>query len=568
MRFDLSNFAPAPITLQQVQHAIEHHQHGLRPRMEMLWAYYRNPISGFASSRSADASTHTSRRYRLGQERGLPARLLGAAGRAWGHTLPDDRANPWSRKEIVIENDIAWRIHTMVDFLLGKPVVLTSTARDAATRRRIERILDAVWEAAGGIALMQDLALIGHVFGHVDLLIRAAEATPTHESTGNEANANTNHSDERTLRLAAQAVRIEIIEPTRGVALTNPADYRRLDAYILRYRRPGAPTPKPASTPTLSRVGNPRQNDLGIPADSVSPLWRRLLNIGQQASIRSDPGASHDQPATLVTEIITGNWHQVYEQDASAAATAAPQLVHERASLVDVNRDAALGPPVVHIQNLSQPFAFAGLSEVEPLVPLQDELNTRLSDRANRVTLQSFKMLLAKGLGETTPLTVAPGVVWQTDNPEAQIESFGGDAASPSEDRHIDEIREALDKASGVPPLAAGVVRAKIGNLSSENALRVTLMGLLSKTARKRIAYGKGIADASRLILEALDRLGIFRTAPEDRTVRVEWPDPLPRDERESLDAALRKLELGVPRERILAELGYPTPDPASAGIE
>jgi len=46
--------------------------------------------------------------------------------------------------------------------------------------------------------------------------------------------------------------------------------------------------------------------------------------------------------------------------------------------------------PVVHMQNIAQPYYYEGLSDVEPLVPLQDELNIRLSDRANRITFQSF----------------------------------------------------------------------------------------------------------------------------------------------------------------------------------
>ena len=556
MTFDLTNFAPARLSVAHLRGALATHECSTRPRLELLWNYYRNPISAIAVH-APDSPHSASRRYRLAQERGLPARLLGAAGRSWGHTLPDDRANPWARKEIVIENDIAWRIHTMVDFLLGRPVVLSSTAQSPDVRAKIQLILDAVWEASGGISLMQDLALLGHIFGHVDLLVRTnnAESPPAEAATP---------SDTRPIgeivREAVRALRVEIIEPTRGLAITNPADYRRIDAYILRYRRDGAP-------------GNAAGKDTRESAATNAPgntLWRRFLSLGTSGSDASSTGASSvasARPSTIVTEILTGNWHQVYEQDAHDR-NASPRLVDERAAFVDASRDPAFGPPVVHIQNLSQPFAFAGLSEVEPLMPLQDELNTRLSDRASRVTLQSFRMLLAKGLGETNNLSVAPGVIWQTDNPEASVESFGGDSASPSEDRHIDEIREALDKVSGVPPLAAGVVRAKIGNLSSENALRVTLMGLLSKTARKRIAYGKGLSDASRLILEALDRLGIFRTSEADRTVRIEWPDPLPRDERDALDAAIRKVELGVPRERILAELGYPTSDPVSAGVQ
>jgi hypothetical protein len=212
--------------------------------------------------------------------------------------------------------------------------------------------------------------------------------------------------------------------------------------------------------------------------------------------------------------------------------------------------------PVVHIQNLSQPFRYEGQGEVEPLIPLQDELNTRLSDRASRVTMQSFKMYLAKGVEGFDRAPVMPGVVWSTDNPDAEVVAFGGDAASPSEEAHIREVRDALDKASGVPPLASGVVQARIGNLSSANALRITLMGVLAKTARKRVTYGAGVQRACRLVLGA----------PADRGTRLDWPDPLPTDEREQAQAAEARARLGVPRDRVLEELGYSASDPGIAG--
>ena len=44
--------------------------------------------------------------------------------------------------------------------------------------------------------------------------------------------------------------------------------------------------------------------------------------------------------------------------------------------------------------------------------------------------------------------------------------AFGGDGPNPSEDQHIREIREAMDKTSAVSPLAAGLIRAKVGSLS------------------------------------------------------------------------------------------------------
>jgi hypothetical protein len=171
-------------------------------------------------------------------------------------------------------------------------------------------------------------------------------------------------------------------------------------------------------------------------------------------------------------------------------------------------------------------------------------------------------MYLAKGLEGFDTAPVAPGQLWTTDNPDASISEFGGDASCPSEEAHIEGVREALDKVSGIPPLAGGVVRAKVGNLSSANALRITLMGVLAKTERKRVTYGRGMAQVCSLILAALDHAGALSTTEEDRAVRLEWNDPLPEDATREVMAARGKAELGVPRDRVLAELGYAPGDP------
>jgi hypothetical protein len=213
--------------------------------------------------------------------------------------------------------------------------------------------------------------------------------------------------------------------------------------------------------------------------------------------------------------------------------------------------------PVVHIQNVAQPYYHEGLSDVEPLVPLQDELNTRLSDRASRITFQAFKMYLGKGIEGFENKPISPGRMWCTDNPDATIEEFGGDRSAPSEDMHIGEIREAMDKASGVTPLVAGVLRSKLGNLTSAVALRLTLMGMLSKTERKKFTYGEGLKKICRMVLNILDTAGVYKTVEAEREVDIIFPSPLPENTMEKLQEAQIKKELGVPTEQVLRELGY-----------
>jgi hypothetical protein len=462
--FDGRAFADIGLTRARLEGLLGEHERLRRSRYAKWWAYYRNP--------SADETREG--RTRLAQERGLPWRLR-------------DRGEGSTAREVVIENDIAWRVDAMIDFMFGQPIRLLSLAGSAERRREIERALEDALERSGGVALFQNMALLGAVFGHVDLRVRDS----------------------------AQGATLEAISPERGVAALDPNDYTRLLGYVIVSER----------------------------AEDAAPLsipQRALRAIGLYGATEAGAG---------VLEVLSASRRQVYDNG---------RLVVDEAN--------ALGAlPVVHIQNRSQPLRYGGIGEVEALIPLQDELNTRLSDRAHRVTMQSFKMYLAKGMdgfGAGGPASIGPGQVWSTENLDASVEAFGGDASSPSEDAHIEQIRQALDKASGVTPVAAGVIRERVGQLSSANALRITLMGLLSKTARKQVTYGRGLRDAARLLLALMDATGEFRTSEEEREVRVEWPEILPSDARERLEAAQMKRDLGVPVERVLAELGYAPGDP------
>lgn len=504
MAFQLQPFADVGLDAALLEHLISRHETGAA-RLGKLWDYYRNPEVG---GRAGRVTSGASGRRRLAQECGLPARITGHNDAAL-----DDRSR--TRREVVIENDIGWRIQAMVDFMFGKPVMVTSTARDEETRRTIERVLDRVWEASGGIALFQDMALLGHVYGHVDLLLR--EFATITDSTD-------------PALAGGEAVRIEVVEPRRGIPVQNSDDYRVLDAYIIHSEREANAVDGGAGSWKLP--------------DTWAARWNSFWHASGGPRIET-----HRRVRSTYTEVLSAAHRQVYRDG---------KLIESRPW--ELTREL----PVVHIQNISQPFRYAGMSDVEPLMPLQDELNTRLSDRACRVTMQSFKMYLAKGIAGFEKVPVGPGQLWSTDNPDASVEEFGGDASSPSEEAHILEIREALDKTSGVPPLASGVVRAKIGNLSSANALRITLMGVLSKTARKRVTYGRGLSRMCTLVLEALDSLGILKTDPADRGVKLVWPDPLPEDLSEAAAAARAKRELGVSEERVLAELGY---SGADAGV-
>lgn len=507
-------FANLGLDLRFLEHLVQQHERETLPRLRRLWQYYRNPEI-CASHQNSGAQTAA----KLAQTEGLPRRLT--------HPRLSHAPFEGPEREIVIENDIAWRVQTIVDFMFGRPFTLQNLAPDRDKATAIERLLNNVFEANGGIAFFQDMALLGSVYGHVDVLVRIANApaNPRTVATARMKNGqgaasgptSTGHARAVNPR-GADRIILDLIQAPRGLPILDPHDYRRMEAYVLHHQVP------------LNRV-------------ETDSLIRRLSRRVAPGRFMVDD-SSH-QARVKRTQVWTKDRVATFED------------FGQKARCIDDGLNRLGRIPVIHIQNMPQPFHYAGISDVEPLIPLQDELNIRLSDRANRVTFQSFKMYLGKGIDQFTHRPIGPGQMWATDNPDASIEEFGGDAESPSEEAHINEIREAMDKTSSVTPLAAGVLRNKVGHLTSENALRIVLMGLLAKTERKRVAYGAGIERLCELILHAADVTGILPNAPEDRGVRLDWSSPLPESQSQRLRDAKLKLELGVPSRQVLTELGY-----------
>jgi hypothetical protein len=166
-------------------------------------------------------------------------------------------------------------------------------------------------------------------------------------------------------------------------------------------------------------------------------------------------------------------------------------------------------------------------------------------------------MYLGKGIENFESMPVAPGRMWTSDNSSADVIEFGGDASCPSEESHISDIREAMDKTSCVTPIAAGAIKGRIGHLTSAAALRITLQALLAKTEKKRTTYSTAIQQICELALAWLDRAGLFATSGDERRVELSWPSPLPEDALTRLQEAQAKAQLGVPKEIVLRELGY-----------
>ncbi|MBN1508727.1 MAG: phage portal protein [Sedimentisphaerales bacterium] len=505
MGFKLDIFGDKGLDGQYLEWLVEEQSAAVGRHFSRLWDYYTNPmvdvVGGNVTDRKVSESSHP---YVQAQEYGLPSRITGLVHSTQTGLFGSQSVRDIQRKEVVIENDIAWRINALTDFLFGKPIRILSKAADRQKRSNIEAMIKAVFAANGGLGFLQDMAVLGSVYGFVDCFLRPSFTDSPHPSSPSPP------PFDDALAMAG-AIDLELIEAPRALPVLDEDDYRVIRYYVQHFHQ---------KRNTIQRKNSFLSRILG--ASRCSADTRQVV---------------------AVTEITSPEHWQRYEDQ---------ELVAEG--------DVLWGfLPVVHIQNIAQPYYYEGVSDVEAMIPLQDELNTRLSDRASRITFQSFKMYLGKGIEGFENKPVAPGRMWCTDNPDASIQEFGGDASVPSEERHIAEIREALDKTSGVTPAVAGVLKDKLGNLTSAVALRLTFMGMLSKNERKRHTYSEGIRRICRMALSILDTANIFRTTEAERDVEVIFPSPLPENMMERLQEAQIKRELGVPSEQVLRELGYET---------
>ena len=518
MAFELGFFKDPLLQADYIEWLVDEHAVDIQTHFAKLWEYYANRMQPGPVSR--EPGHELGRCYLQAQEYGLPARITGLVHSANAGVFGARRIGDVQRKEVVIENDIAWRINAAVDFLFGKPVSFVSESPDSKKRAEIESILKAVFAANGGIGFFQDMAVLGSIYGFVDCLVRPGEEIsnlrfPISDSSiaPPSAGQSSIHNFNDVLQLA-QTIGLELIEAPRALPVLEEDDYKKIRYYVQHFYQ--------------------KKNALS----GKNSFLSRLLS-----QVRRSPALArrNSRRVVAVTEITADNGWQRYEDK---------KLVAEGELTWGLL-------PVVHIQNIAQPYYYEGLSDVEPLIPLQDELNTRLSDRASRITFQTFKMYLAIGIEGFEDRPISPGRMWYTDNPDAAIEEFGGDATTPSEDMHIAEIREAMDKTSGVTPVVAGVLKNKLGNLTSAVALRLTFMGMLSKTERKRFTYREGLKKIAQMVLDILDKANIYKIGRADREIDIIFPSPLPENMMEKLKEAQIKKELGVPTEQLLRELGY-----------
>lgn len=205
-----------------------------------------------------------------------------------------------------------------------------------------------------------------------------------------------------------------------------------------------------------------------------------------------------------------------------------------------------------HCQNLPRPNEFWGSADIELDVRRVNDALNRVASNAHK-TLRHFAHPKPIGYG-FTPTDIefdnAIGDMIVVPSSDGRIENL----EMKSDLRSVQVMLEWLDakqwEVARVPKIAAGRVD-QVGALSSL-ALEILYRPLIAKTNTKRDLYGDLLRQVCRHLLELSGIEGV--------DVVIDWPEVLPRNERDDAEVARIDLELGASRETILEARGY---DPA-----
>ena len=198
--------------------------------------------------------------------------------------------------------------------------------------------------------------------------------------------------------------------------------------------------------------------------------------------------------------------------------------------------------PFVHVPNLQPPNSRWGLSDLVDLIPLNRELNERMSDQADVIRYHADPPVVFKGVEEHSDLPVGPGTVWDLPR-DADVSLLEWRGNVPALQEHIERVLRALYEVTETPRTSFG----DSGRLLSGVALETELQPLVQRTLRKRVRWSAALRRCNQMLLvlaERVSRLPSGTFAPYRS--QIVWPPMLPRDDEAETRRNLTLVEGGL----------------------
>lgn len=204
--------------------------------------------------------------------------------------------------------------------------------------------------------------------------------------------------------------------------------------------------------------------------------------------------------------------------------------------------------PFVQIKNFPIAGRTRGVGDLDDIIPLNVELNTKKSDVSEIIDYHSAPITLVYG-AKIGNLEKGANKVWGGLPKDAKVENLelnGNLSASAS---YIADVKTSMCEIAGIPETVLGGASA-ISNTSGV-ALQYMNLPLIERTRIKRSCTSSGLQRVNKMILFLGLHHGLIEK-PDDISMRdflhneVELPDTLPKDELIELQKIQQEMTLGL----------------------
>ena len=204
--------------------------------------------------------------------------------------------------------------------------------------------------------------------------------------------------------------------------------------------------------------------------------------------------------------------------------------------------------PFVQIKNFLVAGKTRGLGDLDDLIPLNVELNSKRSDQSEIIDYHAAPITLVYG-AKIGNLEKGANKVWGGLPKDSKVENLALQGDLVASNTYIRDIKTAMCEVGGVPETVLGGANA-ISNTSGV-ALQYMNLPLIERTKVKRACTCDGLQRVNKMVLFIALREGLIQK-PEDISMKdfvnttVELPDTLPKDELVELQKIQQEMSLGL----------------------
>lgn len=214
--------------------------------------------------------------------------------------------------------------------------------------------------------------------------------------------------------------------------------------------------------------------------------------------------------------------------------------------------------PYLVLPNNPSGAQFWGESDLDDLIDICRQINTRVSALADVLELAGWPITVLENVDSAEGITVGPGARWELpEGAKAYLLNLLKDGGVEQHTKYVEELRTALHDLAETPRTAFG----EAGRALSGTSMQVELQPLVQKVKRKRRGLESLYRRRNAMLLDLMER---FDGAPVHglrRTVPV-WPPILPSDREADTRIGVQLVSQGIrSRRSVAADLGEEDPD-------